>query len=124
MDTLQACLITIAILIIGFLLLYNVIQFAQIIMKRRYSIHSLFFNFKQKMWMTIGLGLLFFGLYISILFLGSVKLDPELKLEIFFNAYNNPLNYVYLGLLIFVSLSISIYIVRLGIIYLYNLKKR
>jgi hypothetical protein len=124
MDTLQACLITIAVLIIGFLLLYNIILFSEIYTKKRYSIRSMFLNFKQKMWMTICLGILFFGLYLSLVYLGSVKLDSRLKLELFFNAYNNPWDYVYYGLLTFVSLSISIYIVRRGIIYLYNKKNR
>jgi hypothetical protein len=124
MHTLQACLITLSVLLIGFLLLYTLIQLTQVIMKKKYSIHSLFFNFRQKMWMTVGLGLLFFGFYIFLLYLGSIKLDPKTKLELFVSVYNNPLNYVYLGLLIFISISISIYIVRLGIIYLYNSKKR
>jgi|GEM_PF-1775316 len=124
MHTSHAILITLSVLFIGFITLYNIIQLVQILMNKKFSVRSLFFNFKQKMWMTIILGVLFFGFYALILFFGSLKLDSKTKLDLFFNVYQNPLNYIYLGLSIFVTLTVSIYLTRMFIIYLYNSKKR
>lgn len=124
MDNLQAFTITLFVLLIGFLSLYTLFQILQIIFKKPFSLHFLIFGFKQKMWMTVGLGLFFFGFYIVLMWLASLTLDPKTKLALFFAVYENPKNYIYLGLSIFVSLSLSIYLARRVIIYFYNSKKR
>ena len=124
MHTSQAIIITLSVLFIGLMILYNLIQFIQIYMNKNYSVRSLFFNFKQKMWMTIGLGCLFFGLYALILLISSIQLDAKTKLELFFNVYHNPTDYIYLGLITFVTITVCIYLARVYIIHLYNSKKR
>lgn len=122
MNTLQALILTFGIIAIGFIILYNVIQLTQIVTGKKISIRSLFFNFKQKMWMTAGLGFTFFILFLLFVFLSSKLLDE--RLNFFLQVYQNPIAYVYIGLSIFISVSISIYFVRMLIIYLFHSKKR
>lgn len=122
MNTLQALIITLGIIAIGLIILHNVIQLTQIVTRKTISIRSLFFNFKQKMWMTAGLGFTFFILFILIVFLSSNLLDE--RLNFFIKVYQNPTAYVYIGLSFFISISISIYLVRMFIIYLFQSKKR
>ena len=122
MNTLQALIITLGIICIGLIILYNVIQMTQLVTRKTISIRSLFYNFKQKMWMTAGIGLTFFSLYLLLIFLSSNLLDERLKF--FLQVYQNPTAYVYMGLSIFIILSISIYLVRMFIIYLFQSQKR
>ena len=122
MNTLQALIITLGIICIGLIILYNVIQMTQLVTRKTISIRSLFYNFKQKIWMTAGIGLTFFSLYLLLIFLSSNLLDERLKF--FLQVYQNPTAYVYMGLSIFIILSISIYLVRMFIIYLFHSQKR
>ncbi len=122
MNTLQALIITLGIICIGLIILYNVIQMTQLVTRKTISFRSLFYNFKQKMWMTIGIGLTFFFLYLLLLFLSSNLLDE--RLNFFLQVYQNPRTYVYIGLSIFITISISIYFVRMFIIYLFHSQKR
>ncbi len=124
MHTLHALTITFGIIIIGLILLYAFTQITELITHKKVRLRSLFINFKQKMWMTAGLGIFFAGLYGFLLYYGSIKLDGKAKQALFHNVYQNPVHYIYLGLFIFVSISIIIYILRLIIIYFYNSKKR
>jgi len=122
MNTLQALTITLGIICIGLIILYNVIQMTQLVTRKPISFRSLVYNFKQKMWMTAGIGLTFFSLYLLLLFLSSNLLDE--RLNFFIKVYQNPTAYVYIGLSIFITISISIYLVRMFIIYLFDLQKR
>lgn len=122
MNTVQALIITFCVIIIGCIILFNLIQIAQIITRKSVSIRSIFLNFKQKMWMTIGLGICFFSLYVGLLYASSIAVNE--RLELFQKVYQNPLNSVYLGLSFFVAMTISSYLVRMLIIRVYYSKKR
>lgn len=74
------------------------------------------------MWMTVGLGIIFFGLYFLVIFFGATLNDSKMRLSIFFLLYKNPVRFVYLGLLTFALASTSIYLARVLIKYLYNKK--
>lgn len=124
MKTLEAFIITFSIILIGLILLKSILIITELITHKKVSFTSLFFNFKQKMWMTIGIGTLFFSLYLFLLFFGAFKLNPQEKLALFFNAYQNPALYAYRGLGFFVSMTILSYVARMIIIFFYNSKKR
>ena len=76
--------------------------------------------FRKKMWMTAGLGLFFGGLYLTLILLGSHIIDPELRLDIFHLLYKHPVEFIYLGLLVFACTTITIYLIRMIIIFLYS----
>ncbi len=76
------------------------------------------------MWMTAGLGLLFFGFYTGAVVLGSLVLDSQVRLSIFFLVYKYPVISIYLGLLTFICISIGIYMARMMIKYLYNTRNK
>ncbi|HRD56020.1 MAG TPA: hypothetical protein PLC42_06445 [Parachlamydiaceae bacterium] len=120
MSTPVALFITFSVIIIGLVLLKSAILLTELITHKRVSFSSLFFNFKQKMWMTIGLGILFFNLYLFLLYMGAFSLTAQDKLSFFFDAYQNPATYAYRGLFFFVVVSVSIYLARMVIISLYN----
>jgi len=75
------------------------------------------------MWMTGGLGIAFFFLYLLIALLGSHLKNPDLRLDFFFFAYENPTFLIYIGLFVFALFSTSIYLVRVLIKYFYNTRK-
>ncbi len=93
--------------------------FIQIIKGKKYHIRPLFRDFKEKMWMTVGLGCLFFGLYLILVLSGSALINSEIGLSLFILSYNNPIEFIYLGLFTFAALSLCIYLVRMMIKYLY-----
>lgn len=124
MHTLHALILTSVIILIGLILLYTFTLIAELVTHKKVNLASLFLNFKQKIWMTVGLGIFFTGFYGLLLYYGSIKLDSKAKQALFSDVYQNPLYYVYLGLFIFVSISIMIYLLRLIIIRVYNSKKR
>jgi hypothetical protein len=75
-------------------------------------------DFRQKMWMTIGLGLFFFGFYFLLLW--SFKfIDKSFWQNLFMQAYHSPILFIYAGLFIFAFISLSIYLVRMFIKYLF-----
>jgi hypothetical protein len=123
MNTFQVILTITCFLIIGWIGFYIAMYFAQIILKRKFTIRTVFNNFGQKMWMTAGLGIIFSSLYLFIVFFGA-QIDPQKKLALFFKAYENPIHYIYLGLLIFACLTLTTYIARVIIIFLYNTRKK
>ena len=75
-------------------------------------------DFNRKMWMTLGLGISFFGFYIFLvpliqwLFKGNEH-------EIFFLVYQNPVPFIYGGLGFFAFLSLMIYVLRMIIKSIY-----
>lgn len=113
METQQALAIIFMILLVGYLLFLISMDFASILMKKKVSTKSLLNGFRLKMWMTAGLGILFFGFYFSAIFLGSHLLDSETLLNIFFIVHKHPLPFAYLGLLIFICISTLIYLARM-----------
>lgn len=89
---------------------------------KKFSMHVVFKDFGKKLWMTVGLGIIFFGCYFLIIFFGSSLNDSKKRLSIFFLIYKNPVRFVYLGMLTFAVASTCIYLARLLIKYLYNKK--
>lgn len=98
--------------------------FMKLMKNKAYSPRPLFKNFGQKMWMTVWLGCLFFGFYYVLVLLLSKVMDPSVKLDIFFLVYRHPVEFIYLGLIIFACMTVSIYIVRTIIIHLYNIRNK
>lgn len=107
----------------GLILFNTAMYFTETIMRKKYSTRSIFIGFRQKIWMTTGLGIVFFGLYFLIVTIGSF-LDPETRLNLFFLVYQNPVAFIYLGLLTFICISISILMVRHIIKFLYNARSK
>lgn len=120
MLTIHATFIVLLILFSGILMLLVALRTAQFFTGREISIRSLFLNFRQKMWMTIGLGVLFFGFYSLLIYAFSFMDNPTVRLNFFFAAYKNPIIFIYLGLLTFASISVSIYLARMAIKYFCN----
>lgn len=87
-----------------------------------FSLRPLFKGFGQKMWMTIGLGIMFFGLYYLVITLASRFFDSNQKLNLLMLARQHPAEFIYMGLGIFSCVTISIYIVRIMIKNIYNMR--
>jgi hypothetical protein len=87
------------------------------------SFDMLFKDFKLKIWMTTGLGLVFFGLFFCSVYGISFLMNQENRLALFFLLYKNPIFFIYFGLFTFACISTSIYLVRLLIKYLCNRAK-
>ena len=98
--------------------------FIWIIRTKKTPIKSLLNNFKQKMWMTLGLGFIFFGFYFVLIFSISQLMSKEDWLSLFFYMYKEPTYFIYLGLFLFAFLSLSIYFVRMFIKYLYTTRSK
>lgn len=83
-------------------------------------------DFRQKIWMTAGLGLLFICLFLAALAGGETVLRAILIPEKGVSFSVHLVNLVYAGLFIFALLSLLIYLVRMGVKYLYrkHLNKR
>lgn len=124
METTQALAIFFSILLIGLAGFYLGMLVTSLLTNKTVSALSLFKDFKQKMWMTAGLGILFFGLYFLVVYTTSLFINSENRLNIFLLIYKNPIPFIYLGLVIFVCISSSIYLVRMIIKHLYNTRKR
>lgn len=120
MSTAQALLIVFIILLCGFLLLAACMRVAQKFMHKEISYASLLNGLNQKLWMTFGLGIFFFGSYLLLILLFSSVNSASVRLNIFHLAYQNPITAAYFGLGVFVSVSIGIYLVRKAIIRWYN----
>lgn len=84
-----------------------------------WSLRNLLNGFKAKMWMTFGLGIIFFSLYGIIVVLSPIFLSEDSALYLFFKAYQSPLPFIYAGLFLFACFSLSIYLVRMLIKYIY-----
>lgn len=124
METFNAVCVIFVSLLIGLILFCSALYFAEKTMKRKVALRSIFKNFKQKMWMTAGLGVVFFSLYLLIVSLGSRFNDPSARLSFFFLVYEHPVAFIYLGLLTFAAFSTGIYLVRLVIKYFYNTRSK
>jgi len=86
---------------------------------------SLLKDLDQKIWMTVGLGILFTTLYLTLTYFGSTVFESDqAKLDFFFLLYKHPLEFVYFGLVFFVIISITICLVRSLIKNIYNNRKQ
>lgn len=81
---------------------------------------KLFYEFDKKIWMTLGLGLIFFGFYLVLILTLSWILDAESSQQIFSFVYHHKVESIYMGLFIFSFTTLSIYLARLFIKYLYT----
>ena len=79
----------------------------------------LFFGFKAKMWMTFGLGLYFFALYIFVIWLASQFIDIKTGVDLLFIVYENPLVFIQIALLLVSCFPLFIYFIRMIIKYLF-----
>lgn len=120
MTTMQVVIFIVLICLLGFYLLKISLNAAALIMKKDVSPRKILFNFKEKMWMTAGLGLFFFGSYLIILVTLSLFKHEMAGLDIFYFCYHNPTFCIYLSLGIFVLFSALIYTIRRLIIFLHN----
>lgn len=87
-------------------------------LSRGWSLKVLFKDFNRKLWMTISLGSLFFGLYLLVVAMGMYA-AVQWRSELLFLAYRHPVELVYGGLWLFACISLSIYLVRMFIKYFY-----
>lgn len=90
-----------------------------VLLQRPWSFRNLLKGFKAKMWMTFGLGIVFFSFYFLVIFISSVYLKEEKGELLFFSAYHSPKFFIYAGLLIFACFSLTIYLIRMLIKYLF-----
>lgn len=123
METSHALLLSLAVIIIGVLLFYIAMRSAELFFKKKVTSKTLFKDFHQKMWMTIGLGLIFIIIYLLLAYLSTFLNDREKRLNWFFMVYQHPVIFVYLGLFTFAFFTTVIYLARLLIKYIYNAKK-
>ncbi len=112
------------ILLMSVILVYSFTHFNKMIKTIPLSIRLLFKDFRQKMWMTAGIGSIFAMLYLIVVLAGSIFIDSKSRLDIFFLLYRHPTEFIYLGLLLFASITLCIYIARMLIIYLYNTRNK
>lgn len=117
---LNALVIFLAILTMGFGLFYLALRLAEKVMRRRVTVGIIFKDLKKKMWMTVGLGITFFGAYLLIVCIASSMINSKTRLDLFLILHKHAISFIYLGLLVFALVSVSIYMVRLWIKYLYN----
>lgn len=124
MEMLQVILIMLGILFLGLIFLYLALKFTERLTKKKVVVHVIFRGFGQKMWMTVGLGLIFFSLYLLMAVFISYFDDPQHRLNFFFLVYEHPILFIYLGLFTFALTSTGIYAVRVVIKHLYNTRKK
>lgn len=123
MEALNVFILILIMLAVGAFLFYLALLLTEYGTKRKANFEAIVRGFGQKMWMTAGLGLVFFGCYLVLALASSSLKDTQIRLNLFLLMYQSPATFVYLGLLIFACLSTSIYLVRLVIKYLYNTRR-
>lgn len=116
--------IVVWVVLMAWLIWFSMRHFVRVTRNVQDSIRLLFKDFSQKMWMTVGLGVLFFGIYALLVFIGSLVINSKTRLEFFFLLYKHPIDFIYLGLLAFACTSLCIYIARMVIKYLYNTRNK
>ncbi len=120
MATFQMILIVLIFLIAGGIGLMLSIQCAQYFMGRPISIRKIFDGLKAKIWMTAGVGFFFFIFYATLVLIGTNFINSEMRMKLFYWMRNDPILFVYLGLVLFVTISLSILVVRSIIKRIYN----
>lgn len=121
MDTAYICLIIVAVLMAGLCLFILALNITEKILNKKINIKIIFYEFDKKIWMIAGLGPLFLGLYLLIVYLLTFT-ENMTRINIFLLLYNFPVESIYVGLSIFVLTTIAIYCTRLIIKYVYNSK--
>ncbi len=122
METAYTCLVIISVLMVGLCLFALALCTTEKIMKRKFSINSIFHDFDKKIWMVAGIGPMFFGLYFLLIYLATFT-ESTTRLNFFFLLYKQPVKFIYMGLFIFACATISLYGARLLIKYVYNSKQ-
>lgn len=120
METINALLVVLALLLAGVVLFCSAICLVERGFRQKVVVKTIFNGFRQKMWMTAGLGVVFFSLYLLVVLGGSYFKDQSARLDFFFLMYKYPASFIYLGLLIFACITSGIYLVRIVIKYIYN----
>lgn len=120
MATFQMILTVLFFLTAGTLGLIFSLKLAQSFTKRQVSVQRIFDGLRPKLWMTAGLGVFFIIFYAALVSMGTNFMSSEVRLKIFEAMRNNPILFVYLGLTLFVTISIAILGVRSIIKSIYN----
>ena len=124
--TLQMITTVVVFLIAGCVGLMVSLQCARYFMKGPVSVGKIFYGLRPKLWMTAGVGCFFLIFYCFTLFVGTNLINSdnpenmETRLKIFNLMRSNPILFIYLGLTVFVLISISILGVRSIIKRIYN----
>lgn len=105
-------------LIGGLLLVISLVFYAYRRLSKNWSLKHLFKDFKRKMWMTISLGGLFLFLYMLLIGLG-IYFVKYAQADLFSLLYHYPVDFIYGGLAVFACISLSIYLARMVIKYVY-----
>lgn len=108
-----------AVLLLIFVLLVCGIGF-YIIKRKGNPLPKLFHEFDKKIWMTLGLGIIFFGFYFVLVMGLSWMLSSDRSQKIFSFFRHYTIESIYIGLFIFAFITLSIYLARMLIKYLYS----
>jgi len=122
MGTIQVIGILFIVLLAGMILFCAATFLVERFTKKKISLRFLFKDFRQKMWMTVGLGILFSCLYFLIIFTLFWIKDSQVQQNLFSLLYRYPERFIYLGLLFFSCITVGIYLARMVIKHLYNRK--
>lgn len=117
----QLLIIITWIILISIIIIYSFRHFKIIKKTITFSIRNLFKDFKQKMWMTVGIGIVFASLFLAVVLGGTYFINSNTRTQIFTLLYKHPRDFIYIGLLLFAVVTLGIYVVRRVIIYLYTL---
>ncbi len=102
----------------GLILVMGMAYYAYRRLSKNWSFHHLFKDFNRKIWMTISLGGLFLFLYLLLIGF-SLYLVKQAKIDLFSLFYHYPVDFIYGGLALFACISLSIYLARMVIKYVY-----
>lgn len=105
---------------VGIVLLMGSLRLARCFMQRDVRVSNLLVGLKPKLWMTACLGIFFFSLYAMVVVLGAYFLDDKMRQFLFHSARDNPVLFIYGGLLVFMGISIGIIAVRSAIKRVYT----
>lgn len=89
-------------------------------LRKEITIKTLFHGFHQKIWMTAGLGIIFFGIYSFGIYASSIFISRENLRRLLAAIYRHPVASIYIGLFLFALTSAAIYVARMWIKYIYN----
>ncbi len=116
----QVVLIIGMFLLIGCLALTIALTIFQIFTKKEPTVRKIFVGLKPKLFMTAALGSFFLVLYICLVLLGAYFLHGEVRQTLFMYVRNYPIYFVYGGMALFVTISLTILLIRSFIKRFYN----
>jgi hypothetical protein len=105
--------------VIGWLTRFSFRHLKFMIKEKKISLKPAFRGFREKIWMTFGLGVTFFGFYFILIYISSKLLTSQIGHNFFHLVYTYPTEFIYLGLFIFAIFTLSIYLVRMFIKYIF-----